>query len=66
MKQWVKMLENEEIELVNETPKDCKDPFRDLYHLPHCEVVKEEPQMDELYLMVQQKMAMEYHLIVSC
>ena len=38
----LKMLENEEIELVNETPKDCKDPFRDLYHLPHSAVVKEE------------------------
>ena len=30
------------IELVNETPKDCKDPFRDLYNLPHSAVVKEE------------------------
>ena len=33
---------NEEIELVNETSKDSKDPFRALYHLPHSAVVKEE------------------------
>ena len=38
----IKMWENEEIEIVNETPKDCKDPFRNLYHLPHSAVVKEE------------------------
>ena len=38
----LKMLENEEIEIVSETPKDCKDPFRNLYHLPHSAVVKEE------------------------
>ena len=37
-----KMLENDEIELVNETAKDSKNPFRDLYHLPHSAVVKEE------------------------
>ena len=37
-----KMLENEEIELVNETAKDSKDPFRDWYHLPHFAVVKGE------------------------
>ena len=30
-----KMLENEETELVNETTKDCKDPFRNVYHRPH-------------------------------
>ena len=37
----LKMLENEEIELVNETTKDRKDPFRNLYHLTHSAVVKE-------------------------
>ena len=36
------MLENDEIELVNETSKDSKDLFRGLYHLPHSAVVKEE------------------------
>ena len=38
----LKMLEKEEIELVLETSKDRMDPFRDLYHLPHSAVVKEE------------------------
>ena len=36
----LKMLENEEIEHVNETPKNSEDPCRDLYHLPHSAVVK--------------------------
>ena len=30
------------VALVNETPKDSKDPSRDLYHFPHSTVVKEE------------------------
>ena len=38
----LKMLENGEIEFVRETPKNSKDPLRDLYHLPHSGVVKEE------------------------
>ena len=37
-----KMLENEEIKLVNETTKDSKDLCRHSYHLPHSAVVKEE------------------------
>lgn len=38
----LKILEYEQIELVNETAKDSKDPFRDLYHLPHSAAPKEE------------------------
>ena len=37
-----KMLQNQEIEEVKETKEDCQNPRRNLYHLPHSAVVKEE------------------------